>query len=89
MSLIRLIYIGGGGNQHVPGIPARDIAVTTDEDEGADIALTALQVRQLVIRMKGESPVLDEWGKETPTGLYEYADTAEPEPATPRKRRGG
>lgn len=87
--MIKLNYIGGGN--YLPGIPARDIIVADPSDseedrEAADIVADELTIKQLVIRHKGENPVLDEKGNEIPTGLYEYRDTVAPRP---RRSRGG
>lgn len=76
--MIKLKYIGGG--DYFPGIPARDIMIALPSDseedrEAADILADKLVIKQLVIRYKGKSPVLDAGGKEIPTGLYEYPPT--------------
>ena len=88
--MIHLTYVGGGGNQAIPGIPARDIACALPTDsakdrEAADYVGTELQIKRLVTRHKGENPVLDADGKPVPTGLYEYRETAAPR----RRSRGG
>lgn len=83
----KLIYVGGGGNQYLPGIPARDITVAVESDseserKEADLVVpTQLQIDNLVTRYKGENPVLDAEGKPVPTGLYERVLT--------RRSRGG